>query len=150
MLEWAKKELARIEHDEAGFQDLLDKNVLELLETFCNQGHSNNTAPYVIAMFSRLAMYKPITPLTGEDDEWRERSGGKYQNKRYGAVFKDADGRAYNIEGKIFSYDNGKTWWSNKDSKVYIDFPYVVPDEPERVIIIPVEKKEKTDVNSNS
>lgn len=140
MLEWAKKELAKIEHDEEGFQDLLDKDVLELLETFCNQGHSNSTAPYVIAMFSRLAMYKPLTALTGEDDEWRECSGGKYQNKRYGAVFKDADGRAYNIKGKVFSDDNGETWWTNKDSKIYIDFPYVVPDEPERVIIIPVEK----------
>lgn len=135
MFEWAKKELARIEHDEEGFQDLLDKDVLELLETFANQGHSNNTAPYVIAIFSRLAMHKPLTALTGEDDEWRERGDGKYQNKRYGAVFKDAYGRAYNTKGKVFSYDNGETWWSNKDSKIYIDFPYVVPDEPERVFI---------------
>ena len=147
MLDWAKKELARIEHDEEGFQNLLDKNVIELLETLCNQGHTNNTAPYVISIFSRLAMYKPITPLTGEDDEWHDCGNGTFQNKRYSAVFKGANGRAYNIEGKIFSDDNGETWWTNKDSKVYIDFPYVVPEEPERVIIIPVEKKETDNGN---
>lgn len=147
MLEWAKNELAHIEHDEEGLQDLLDKDVLELLETFCNQGHSNHTAPYVVAMFSRLAMWKPLTSLTGEDDEWRDCGNGKFQNKRYCAVFKDADGRAYNSEGKVFSDDNGETWWTNKNSRVYIDFPYVVPDEPERVFID--EEKEETDVNSN-
>ena len=147
MLEWAKNELARIERDEYGMQDLLDKNVIELLEVLSKQGHTNHTAPYVIATFSRLAHHKPLTPLTGEDDEWRDIGNGKYQNKRYGAVFKDADGKAYNIEGKIFSDDNGETWWTNRDSHVCIDFPYTVPECPERVIIIPVEKKDTENGN---
>jgi hypothetical protein len=47
MLEWAKNELARIEHDEEGIQNHMDAYVLELLEILYNQDHSNFTAAYV-------------------------------------------------------------------------------------------------------
>jgi hypothetical protein len=82
-------------------------------------------------------MFKPLTPLTGEDDEWNEVRTGVFQNKIYSAVFKDGkDGQAYNVEGKIFSDDEGKTWFTNRNSRVYIDFPYIVPDKPEKVILV--------------
>jgi len=131
MIEWAKKELSRIEHDEDGVQDRMDANILELLEVLSKQGHSNFTANYVLNMFDRLSHFLPLTPLTGEDDEWNEYS----QNKRCPTVFKDADGRAYNSDGKIFSNDGGKTWFTNKDSKVYISFPYMPPRHPEKIIL---------------
>jgi hypothetical protein len=131
MIEWAKSELSRIEHDEDGIQDRMDANVLELLEVLSNQGHSNFTANYVLTVFDRLAHYLPLTPLTGEDDEWNEHS----QNKRCPTVFKDAFGKAYNSEGKIFSNDGGKTWFTNKDSRVYITFPYMPPRHPEEIIL---------------
>lgn len=134
MIEWAKKELERIEHDKEGFQDCIDENILELLKVLCNQGHTNHTVAYVLNMFDRLAHYLPLTPLTGEDDEWNEVSDGLYQNKRYSAVFKDADG-AYNIDGKIFSYDGGETWFTNKDSRIPISFPYMPPRHPEKIIL---------------
>lgn len=135
MINWAKNELARIEHDEEGLQDRIDKNILELMEVFVNQGHSNISAAYVLSRFNRLANFKPLTPLTGEDDEWNEVGHGCWQNKRYSAVFKGEDGRAYNIEGKIFSNDGGETWFTNVNSRVYIDFPYAVPDKPEKVYL---------------
>jgi len=99
---------------------------------FDNQYHSGFTAPYVASMFHRLAMYKPASPLTGEDDEWNELRDGLLQNKRYAAVFKDKDGTAYNSEGRVFS-DDGEVWYTSKDSRVNITFPYVVPDKPEYV-----------------
>jgi hypothetical protein len=66
-------------------------------------------------------MFKPVSPLTGEDDEWNEIEPGLFQNKRYSAVFKRKDGTAYNVEGKIFT-DDGEVWFTNKDSRVYITF----------------------------
>jgi len=78
-------------------------------------------------------MLKPLTPLTGEDDEWNDiGDGGSLQNKRYSAVFKNKDGTAYNIEGKVFT-DDGEVWYRCKDSRVNVTFPYVVPDKPEYV-----------------
>lgn len=135
MINWAKNELSRIEHDAEGLQDRVDANVLELLHVFCNQHHSNMSAHYVLSVFNRLSHFLPLTPLTGEDDEWNEVSHNLYQNKRCSSVFKDAEGKAYNMEGKIFSRDNGETWFSNKDSRVYINFPYYVPDKPEKVYL---------------
>ena len=134
MIEWAKKELSRIKHDEEGIQDHMDGYILELLEVLCKQGHSNWSATYVINMFDRLSHYLPLTPLTGEDDEWNEVSDGLYQNKRYSAVFKNADG-AYNVDGKIFSDDGGETWFTNKDSRIPISFPYMPPRHPEKIIL---------------
>jgi hypothetical protein len=92
-------------------------------------------------------MYEPLGPLTGEDWEWTELDYGddmKYQNKRCGHVFKGADGRAYDSEGKIFydwyTNDAGeryKSHFTSKDSRVYIEFPYTpvreyVEAEPNR------------------
>lgn len=144
MINWAKNELSRIEHDAEGLQDRVDKNILDLLEVFVNQGHSNISASYVLSIFDRLAHFRPLTPLTGEDDEWNEVGHGCWQNKRYSAVFKEEDGKAYNMEGKIFSRDNGETWFCNKDSRVYINFPYYVPDKPEKVYL-PQESGEGND-----
>lgn len=137
--EYGRKELERIGYFKEGddpYNESVANAILELLEVFDNQGHSGFTAPYTVQMFHRLAMFKPITPLTGEDDEWDELEHGHFQNKRYSAVFKDEkDNKAYNIEGKIFSDDGGETWFRNVDSRVYIDFPYTVPEHPEKVIL---------------
>lgn len=139
--EYGRKELERIGYFKEGddpYNESVANAILELLEVFDNQYHSGFTAPYTAQMFHRLAMYKPITPLTGEDDEWNDVGAGVFQNKRYSAVFKNENvnnGKAYNIEGKIFSDDGGETWFTNRDSRVYIDFPYTVPEHPEKVIL---------------
>lgn len=133
LVDYAKDELKRIGMIDSGepYNDMATKNILDLIELFSSQGHSGFTAPYVINAFSRLAKFKPLAPLTGEDDEWNN-VGDHFQNKRYPAVFKDKDGTAYNIEGKVFT-DDGEVWYMCKDSKVNITFPYTVPDKPEYV-----------------
>lgn len=115
--------------DEEGkeMQTHINKDILEIVETFSNQGHSGFSASYAIGMIQKLLNYEPITPLTGADDEWTKldyNNDTKYQNKRCSRVFKDANGQAYDIEGKIFSDDGGKSWYQSKDSRVYIKFPY--------------------------
>lgn len=116
-------------------QEAMCKHVLKLLDVFADEGHSGSSAPYAIDLFSKLAKFDPIIPLTGEDWEWTEVSEGMFQNKRCSHVFKDADvfdGQAYDIDGKIFwewykSQEDGemfKSHFTSKESLVPITFPY--------------------------
>lgn len=116
-------------------QEMICDHVLELLRVFSNEGHSGSTAPYAINMFKTLAMFEPIAPLTGEDWEWNEVSRGMLQNKRASRVFKDEDGRAYDIEGKVFwewsgtKEDPYKSHYTCRESRVYVTFPYTPKTE---------------------
>lgn len=136
MIEWAKRELDLIPKDEDGMQDLINSQIIEVIEVFLSHGHSGFSASYAANIIKRLLDWKPLAPLTGEDDEWIDINGDMEQNKRYSSVFrhnKDND-TAYNISGKIFS-DDGEIWYTNKDSAVKITFPYTVPNEPEKILL---------------
>jgi hypothetical protein len=98
MLEWAEDELKRYNFDFYG--DNMNKAVLEVLKTLVDQGHSGMSASIVIQLVDRLWAWKPLTPLTGEDDEWTDDldpTGNKWQNKRYSAVFKNKETGEYVI-----------------------------------------------------
>lgn len=136
LMKHARSELQAAGHfDDDGFYGgALGKAVLELIKSFCDQGHSGMSAHFAMALFDRLARYLPLTPLTGEDDEWNEvgdQNGGPlYQNRRCGHIFKDPNG-AYNIEGIVWKDRDGGATYTNRDSHVPITFPYTVPDKPE-------------------
>ena len=141
LVDFAKKELDYCFPDkDDNLQQMAIRNVLELLETFSNQSHSGLSAPYVLRLFHRLAFWKPLKPLTGEDEEWSKEWGEAYgennlqQNLRYSAVFRKNhdNSTAFNIEGRVFIDENGLSY-TNRDSFVPITFPYEVPDEPEFV-----------------
>lgn len=144
LIQFAQDELDRIaegcKNDEEGYkiQLAINKNIMDIIKMFSEQGHSGTTAGYTISMLSRLLNYKPITSLTGEDDEWTKLDYNDrlaYQNKRCLSVFKDSQGRAYDTEAKVFSDDNGHTWYTSSDSSEYITFPYDVPDNPQSVLL---------------
>jgi hypothetical protein len=135
LIEHARRELNAIGYSLDGpGKDGPDKwvmeNVLELLETFSKQGHSGSSAPYVAALFQKLANYEPLCPLKGTDDEWNEVGHGMWQNNRCSHVFKGEDGVAYDIEAIIFKDSNGSCY-INRDSRRNITFPYT----PERVYL---------------
>ena len=130
-------------NDDSSFKDemqeLICKHVLELLDVFKGEGHSGSSAPYAINLFSKLASFEPISPLTGEDWEWTDVcdyfTGGvsAMQNKRCSAVFKQSDrfnGQAYYLNARVFwSWvdDDGKpfkSYFTNADSAQPIEFPY--------------------------
>ena len=130
--------------DESGnytdeMQEMICRHVLALLDVFSNEGHSGSSAPYAINMFSRLAKFEPIAPLTGEDWEWTDVSQDDedilYQNRRFSSVFKK-DGKAYWIDGKVFwewqMYEGKphKSYYTCRESRVPVTFPYVVPEKP--------------------
>jgi hypothetical protein len=120
-------------------QEAICNHVMKLLEVFDDEGHSGSSAPYAINLFEKLAMFKPLAPLTGEDWEWvnvAEQNGGPlWQNKRCGHVFKDNEG-AYDINGIVFydwyvneNGDRHKSYFTGKDSRVPVTFPYTPTTE---------------------
>lgn len=134
LYQYAESELRRTFPDETDeMQQYAISNILELIDTFSNQGHSGFSAPYVLQYFSRLAKWKPIGPLTGEDDEWGKPDGEKQtqQNKRCSSVFRDHfdNSTARHIEGIVFIDQDGYSY-TCRDSQVPITFPYEVPDQP--------------------
>lgn len=145
LVEYAETELNKIienvkkegDKEDIEMQKAINKDILDIVKLFSKQGHSGFTANYSIEVLNRLLQYKPLSLLTGEEDEWEKIQNEKFlQNKRYSSVFKDIDtGKTYNIDGKIFSDDNGKIWYTTKDSKIDITFPYEVPNEPEKVYV---------------
>lgn len=115
-------------------------NILELIERFSKQGHSGTSARYVLECVTQLMNFQPLTPLTGENSEWDDVGMGEHecwQNNRFSEVFKDSrDGQAYWSQGRIFSDDGGQSWFTSRDSRVPIEFPFML-GKRERVIIEP-------------
>ncbi len=149
MMEWAEQELKLVGYDindpEDGPDRWLAEGTLELLKVFSEQGHSGMSAPYAVALFEKLALWKPIAPLTGEDDEWNHVGESTWQNRRNSVVFKGEDGQAYWIEGRVFwewathpEIDDGKpfkSYYTSRESRVNITFPWTQPDQSEYVFV---------------
>ncbi|MDE3023208.1 MAG: hypothetical protein KGI54_15390 [Pseudomonadota bacterium] len=128
LYDFAKKELtaAGLLEKDSDHGGMLAEAVLQLIDTFDNQEHSGFSAPTVVSIFKQLAMFEPLSPLTGDDEEWVDHGNGLCQNNRCPHVFKDQkinNGKAYNIEGRIFKTPSGECY-INSESRVFIDFPY--------------------------
>lgn len=133
-------------------QEAICNHVIDLLKVFSDEGHSGTTAPYTVDLFSKLAKFEPIVPLTGEYWEWNEIADERvtnkvYQNKRCSAVFKQADmfnGLPYYLDGKVFwewyKNDEGevfKNYYTSGESSVQIKFPYTPKTE---YVFVPTEQ----------
>lgn len=117
LLKHAKFELrtAGLFDADADYDGAIATSVVALMETFCAYGHSGESAEQTIDVFTRLVNGKPLTALTGEDDEWTDVSEANgspmWQNRRCGSVFKD----------------NKAAWDIDKPGhRVPITFPYKV------------------------
>lgn len=96
---------------DSDYAGMLGESVMDLIQVFSKQGHSGCSAAMVSDLFDKLSRYKPISPLTGKDDEWFEIMDGTYQNKRNSAVFKEGkDGKAYFNDAYVKRTPNGSCW----------------------------------------
>jgi hypothetical protein len=114
-----------------------------MVKEFSEEGHSGFSASYALQCLEKLLRFKPLSPLTGEDDEWGDVSNVSgepmFQNKRCSSIFKHGkDGEAYDIDGKVFwewytdkeTGEKHKSYYTGKGSRVPVTFPYTVPDKP--------------------
>ena len=116
-------------------QELMFEQLLELLDKFSEHGHSGSSAPYAVKLFSKLAMFEPLGPLTGDASEWSEVAKGVFQNNRCSHVFKQPDrfdGQPYDINAIVFwewykdpeTGKRSKSYFTCRDSMQVIKFPY--------------------------
>lgn len=96
IIEQAKSELKTV-----NFGDDDSRVMIEILEKFFEQWDSGGAVSVAAPTLQRLIAGKPLSPLTGADDEWfiHDHPGCYAQNRRCGSVFKATkDGPAYNID----------------------------------------------------
>lgn len=144
LVEYAKKELDLIgltDEDRTGesMDFHMRDHILRMVKEFSEEGHSGYSASYALFILKRVLDFKPLSPLTGKDDEWNEVGHGVYQNRRASNVFKE-NGQAYWSDGIVFwewyTPEDGsepfKSYFTSRDSRVMIEsFPWEMPDKPE-------------------
>jgi hypothetical protein len=141
LTEHAKSELTRVGllDKNSDYGGMLGESVLKLIEQFADAGHSGYSASVAISMFERLARFQPLSPLTGDDDEWVEHASDSFQNRRCSTVFKDGkDAPAYNIDGRVFRKP-GDLYFTNSESRVPVTFPYTPSTE---YVDVPAERQD--------
>lgn len=134
VLEASKEDKDECAHD---MQKLITDNIMELINAF--KRHNLESEITTICL---LLDGKPITPLTGEDDEWEEEPlyehqvnlERRYCNKRCSSVVKnvyknglvlcyDVDSHTYSDNGGICYFTTGRF------GRTEITFPYVPSKE---------------------
>jgi len=128
-------------------QELICKQVLELLEVFGGHGHSGSSAPYAVSLFKKLAEFKPITSIKCTDDEWGTEADC-FQNKRLSAVFKkDKDSAPYYLEAIVWKgADDGDQFTGSVDgisSHQFIRLPFTPKTFYIDVYRVPCEREDK-------
>ncbi len=94
LLQHTKAELraAGLFDDDSDFNGEIGVQVTSLMETLVAYGHSGGSLEQTLAVFDKVARHMPLSPLTGEDDEWEETGTEQMVvNRRCTQVFKDAD-----------------------------------------------------------
>lgn len=145
MHDYAKMEMDIAWPEPDDIQIRIEEDLLAIIDLFEKQGHSGMSASYAINILERLLRFKPLSPLTGEDDEWDEPRTSVFdktvyqQNKRCSSIFRTNhdNATAYDMDARVFSEDGGKTFWTSDESRVPITFPYTPPTRPERIILNP-------------
>ena len=103
LYEYATDELRRagLYDPDADYGGHLGQAISSIIDVMSKQGHSGESMNTTLELLKRVAHYKPLTPLTGADDEWEDRSeygSVLWQNKRCSSVFKDANGKAFDVD----------------------------------------------------
>lgn len=104
---------AKYEMERAGFEAPDIEVMSHLLDIFFGQWDSGGAVWAMAPVLQRLIAGKPLTPLTGMDDEWLKMGGGVYQNRRCSTIFKSVD-----LEGVTLCYD------IDTPGRPEITFPY--------------------------
>ena len=124
LVSYAEKEMklaGLYDADAAYGPGALADGVLKMIKLMALEGHSGNSHGIAMNLVKTVGSFRPLTPLTGDDDEWTECGDGYFQNKRCYSVFKE-NGKAYRSDGKVFF--DGVGHFTSSKSRVPITFPW--------------------------
>lgn len=103
--------------EDSDYNGNLGNAVMDLIDVFHSQGHSNTSAHMVLFLFNKLARYERLNPLknpmlTGEYVDVSEYSGEKQ-----GTLLQSTK------DSSVFSSDGGKTWYHlDKNKNIWQKF----------------------------
>lgn len=112
LVDHARRELTRAGMYDSGdvfdnYNNMVADAVMGLTELFAEQGHSGFSAGLTIHLFSELASFKAITPLSDNPEEWVEVGPSVWQNVRDSECFSEDGGKSYR---KLSERPSG--WWA--------------------------------------
>jgi hypothetical protein len=122
--------------DDAVVETVLHRQIVETVTAFSNTNIAGFTANVATKLLFQLLRSLPLTPLTGEVDEWIDHTETNkglplFQNKRYKQVWKNST-EAWDLEAYIqwewYTDDVGnqqKKFYVTPESKKIITFPYM-------------------------
>lgn len=92
------------DEEDIHMQRVFNEGILKVVKAFSDCGHSGFSASLAIHYLDRLLKFRPLVPLTLEDEEWSkvDIEHKVYQNNRASNVFKSEDrfeGKPYCIDG---------------------------------------------------
>lgn len=122
----AIREFSIANFNKDGYCSMFAKDVMELLAVLSFQGNTNNSVSYAIKLFTSLAKYDVLTPLTLSDDEFEEDTKdpvcNSRQNLRKSSIFKKADGTIIDIDAftkmPTGTYRFDVKQWEENNSKI--------------------------------
>lgn len=103
------------------------EEIINLCKKFASSGQSGGSAPYTIYAITKaienLCNQNPISPITGDEDEWVDmsdysRDDTVYQNYRCSGIFKDSSGKVKYIDAIVWK---GEKQYDTFTGSVYID-----------------------------
>jgi hypothetical protein len=122
------------EIDPVRLQGVDDADIVDACKAFAGFDHEpSESGARAHRMFpgivTALNGYAPLTPLTGDDDEWMETTmhtdlGAVLQNVRSTRVFKREDGTCFDVDAIVHRYPDG-TLHNPPDDAFEVTFPYV-------------------------
>jgi len=122
LVEHAKKELelAGLFDKDSDYDGMLGHATVRLIEQFAKEGHSGFSAGYSRFLFSKLANFENLTPITDNPEDWMDISdmqGSKpgWQCKRNCALFSEDGGKTYHS----VSENRKKFLWFKLPQKTY-------------------------------
>lgn len=80
-------ELADLLSETSDYKGMVGQAVLDLVRVFAGEGHSGGSAHMAIDIFTRVARFDTLSPLTAHPAEWTEVEKGLWQSKRKPSVF---------------------------------------------------------------
>lgn len=131
LVDYATSELRRAGwfEEDSDYGGLVGPAVVKMVEQFAEEGHSGYSANLCLALFKRVAAFKPLTALKNpmETGEYQDVSGYSQtspmktlQSTRLSSVFSEDGGKTwYDIDLKVPRW---KKWFGVR--RHYIKFPY--------------------------
>lgn len=104
LVQHARRELkaAGLYDEDSDYGGMIAEAVEELVTVFARQGHSGFSAGMAVSLFSKLADFKPLGPLTDRESEWNDVAdfgGGRdlWQSARQSDAFSEDRGFTYYV-----------------------------------------------------